>query len=141
MTEKRKELTTMQKAFLDALFGEAKGNYKQAMNIAGYNHTNITEVMRAIGPEIRQMAEDVILANTPRAIHEYVSTFDDANAPGIVNKIRVAEGILDRAGIAKKDPSDVKINTGGGLVLLPVKAVDPDMLERFNRQQEKASEE
>ena len=60
MTEK-KELTKMQEAFLEALCGSARGNIREAMDIAGYStNTRINEVVGPLRDEIVDRASMVL---------------------------------------------------------------------------------
>ena len=53
----KKELTEKQKKFLDALVGEAKGNHRKAMEIAGYSpNTTITDVVKNIKEEVIELS-------------------------------------------------------------------------------------
>ena len=50
-TQKR-NLTDMQEKFLDVLFGEAKGNPREAARIAGYSDHSYPKVVRNLKKEI-----------------------------------------------------------------------------------------
>ena len=53
MVEETKKLTEKQEAFLEALCGEAKGNIRGAMNIAGYSeNTKVSEIVSSLKDEI-----------------------------------------------------------------------------------------
>ena len=53
MVEETKKLTDKQEAFLEALCGEAKGNIRGAMNIAGYSeNTKVSEIVSSLKDEI-----------------------------------------------------------------------------------------
>ena len=55
-TQKR-NLTDMQEKFLDVLFGEAKGNPREAARIAGYSEHSYPKVIRNLKKEITELAE------------------------------------------------------------------------------------
>lgn len=49
MSEKRKEYTTQEKAFLEHLFGEAQGNFRKAMQLAGYgDNTSVSQDRKSV---------------------------------------------------------------------------------------------
>mgnify|MGYP003136548059 CR=1 FL=1 len=59
-----KQLTELQEKFLNALFGEAKGNYAKAMRIAGYApSTNSHVIVQSLRSEIIERAELEMAAN------------------------------------------------------------------------------
>lgn len=140
MSNKKRQLTPEQEKFLEILFSEAKGDVSKALKLSGLTYSP-SAIIRVLGPEIRQMAEDVIAMNAPKAALGLVGVIDDPNAAGTDKKLKAAESVLDRAGVSKKTDQEVKLNTGGGLIVLPVKEVDPDMLERIKAKTESIDEE
>ena len=124
MTEEFKQYTDKQRAFLDALMGEAKGNHRKAMDIAGYaKTTKISEVTGSLNKEIIKAAEEMLAMNAPKAAFGIVGVLDDPSAMGARNSIAAAVQILDRTGLVKKEQIEVT-NKGGGVFILPPKAVD-----------------
>ena len=78
-----KELTDLQEKFLNALFGEAKGNYAKAMRIAGYApSTNSHVIIQSLRSEIIERAELEMAANAPKAVMSMVGVLDDPTAMG-----------------------------------------------------------
>lgn len=120
-----KELTTMQNAFLEALFGEAKGNPHQAKKIAGYaDSVKAGVIVAALRDEIVQMSKDILVLNGPKAALALVGILDEPNEGGAANKIKVAESILDRIGAsAPKEDVNLKV-PAGGLFIMPMKDAD-----------------
>ena len=124
MTEEYKQYTDKQRAFLDALMGEAKGNHRKAMDIAGYaKTTKISEVTGSLNKEIIKAASEMLAMNAPKAAFGIVDVLDDPSAMGARNSIAAAREILDRTGLVKKEQVEVT-NKGGGVFILPPKAVD-----------------
>jgi len=77
MTEEFKQYTDKQLLFLDALMGEAKGNIRKAMDIAGYaKTTKISEVVRSLNKEIIKAAEEMLAMNAPKAAFGIVDVLD-----------------------------------------------------------------
>jgi hypothetical protein len=124
MAKKERMLTPMQEAFLDALLGEARGNYRTAMRIAGYADTVSTrEVMKALREEIVEASKNYLALNAPKAAMKMLDLLDDPSAAGASNTIKVAQQVLDRAGAkAPEENSGLKIPSGG-LFILPAKNI------------------
>ena len=119
-----KKYTDKQEAFLEALMGEAKGNMREAMNIAGYaKTTKITEVVKGLKEEVIDRASLMLALNAPKAAFGIVDVLDDPSSMGARNSISAAREILDRSGLVKKEQVEVT-NTGGGMFILPPKSDD-----------------
>ena len=61
--------------------------------------------------------------NATKAAFGIVDVLDDPSAMGARNSIAAAREILDRTGLVKKEQVEVT-NKGGGVFILPQKAVD-----------------
>jgi hypothetical protein len=130
MSENKKELTTMERAFLEHLFGAAQGNFKQAMSLAGYgDNTSTSQIRRQLKDEIIEAAKLYLSGAMVKAIFATEDVLDSPNQLGAANKIKAANSILDRAGMTAPT-GDVKLNVGsGGLIILPAKGgvkIDPN---------------
>jgi len=124
MIDEPKKYTEKQDAFLDALMGEAKGNLREAMRIAGYSDsTKINEVVGPLKQEIVDRASTVLALNAPKAAFSMLGVLDDPTALGARNQINAAKEVLDRTGLVKKEQVEVT-NTGGAMFILPPKQVD-----------------
>lgn len=124
MTTPKKEYTEKQQAFLDALMGEARGNIRKAMDIAGYSKgTKASEVTIPLKEEIIEQASMMLAMNAPKAAHGLIGVLDDPTALGARNAINAAREVLDRTGLVKKEKVEVT-NNGGGMFILPPKADD-----------------
>jgi len=121
-----KRYTEKQEAFLDALMGEARGNLRKAMDIAGYaKTTQINEVIGGLKEEVIERASLMLALNAPKAAFGIVDVLDDPSAMGARNSIAAAREILDRSGLVKKEQVEVT-NNGGGMFILPPKSNDVD---------------
>ena len=124
MDTPKKEYTEKQQAFLDALMGEARGNIRKAMDIAGYSKgTKASEVTVPLKEEIIEQASMMLAMNAPKAAHGLIGVLDDPTALGARNAINAAREVLDRTGLVKKEKVEVT-NNGGGMFILPPKADD-----------------
>lgn len=126
MTDK-KIYTEKQEAFLEALCGEAKGNIRAAMNIAGYAPTTkISEVVGNLREEIIERASLMLAMNAPKATFSIINVLDEPDALGARNAVQAAREVLDRVGLVKKEQVEVQTSTGGLFVLPPKKSTDYD---------------
>ena len=118
----KKNLTDTQEKFLDALFGEAKGNPKKAGELAGYSERSYPKVLRNLKNEIVSRAETYLATHSARAATKMVDMLDeDGTTPHASIRMEAAKQILDRIGIAKKEKLDVNVKAVHGLFILPPK--------------------
>lgn len=129
MNEK-KQYTELQQKFLEALCGEARGDIRAAMTIAGYSaHTKVSEVVGPLKDEIVERASLMLAMNAPKATFSMLNVLDDPGQMGARNAVSAASQILDRAGLVKKEQIEVKGPTGGIFVLPPKSGVVHDDAE------------
>lgn len=118
-------MTENQQKFLEALFGEAKGNHRKAMRIAGYSdNTAIQEVVGPLEKEIEEMTRKYIAQMGPRAVTTMMGILDGTETLGIKEKIAVAKDFLDRAGFGKVEK--IEVESKSPLFILPPKSKDED---------------
>ena len=121
-----KDYTEKQIAFLEALAGEAKGNMRKAMDIAGYSKaTHFKEVINPLHDELVAVANSVLATHSVQAAFGLTGVLDDPTALGAKNAVTAATQILDRVGIVKKEKVEVSSDTGG-LFILPPKKTEED---------------
>jgi hypothetical protein len=119
---KPRELTDNQKAFISALLGEAKGDFKLAKKLAGYADTvSVAEIVKALKNEIREAARDALAMASVKASFAMEAAMMDPNAPGTGNIIKAAESILNRTGV--KEDESVSSLPDGAVLILPEKKV------------------
>ena len=120
-------MTPKQKLFINALFGEAQGNYRAAMDIAEYSkNTSINDVLKGCEEEIISSSKNFLAANAPKAAMAIVGVIDDPVEMGTRDKLAAAKDVLDRIGVSKTDKVEVK--SPQGIFILPRKNDDEDML-------------
>jgi len=121
-----RELTEQQKTFINALFGEANGNPKQAGEIAGYAETSYPNIVKSLKDIIIDKAEGVMAMHSPKAVMGLVNALDeDGMTPAANIRIEAAKQILDRVGIVKKEKVDINAQISHGLFILPAKDATP----------------
>ena len=116
-----KELTELQKKFLDVLFSDqCGGDLKKAKRSAGYSdNTALSEVVKGLEDEIVEAARSHLARNTAKAVISIVGVLDNPLALGNTNKLSAAKEILDRTGLVK--PEKAIVDTSGGVLILPAK--------------------
>ena len=118
-------MTENQKKFLEALFGEAKGNHRQAMRLAGYSdNTTVKEVVEPLSEEIEKMTRQYIAWNGPKAVAILTGVLDGTELLGVKEKITAAKDFLDRAGFSKTEK--IEVTSKSPLFVLPAKKTDED---------------
>jgi len=124
-----KTLTPKQEDFLEALLGEARGNIRAAMDMAGYSKsTKTTDVVGPLKEEITERVGMMLAMNAPKAAFCIVDVLDDPSALGARNAISAAREVLDRSGLVKKEQVEVSGNAGG-IFILPPKTANDDVAE------------
>jgi len=122
LPDKTKDLTEMQEKFLDALFGEAKGNPKIAGEIAGYSEHSYPKVLRNLKSQVVERAENYLAVHSAKAATKMVDMLDeDGTTPHANIRMEAAKQILDRIGIVKKDQLDINMKAMHGIFILPAK--------------------
>lgn len=122
MTNKPKELTTLERTFLEHLFGEAQGNFSKALKLAGYADTiSASQIRRQLRDEIVEAAKEYMSGAAVKAIFATENVLDSPNQLGAANKIKAANSILDRAGMTGPKDGEVKLDVGKGIIILPAK--------------------
>ena len=120
-------MTPKQKIFINALFGEAQGNYRAAMDIAEYSkNTSINDVLKGCEEELISSSKNFLAANAPKAAIAIVGVIDDPVEMGTRDKLAAAKDVLDRIGVSKTDKVEVK--SPQGIFILPRKNDDEDIL-------------
>ena len=122
-----KTLTPKQEDFLEALLGEARGNIRAAMDMAGYSkRTKTSEVVGPLKEEITERAGLMLAINAPKAAFGIIDFLDDPSALGARNAISAAREVLDRTGLVKKEQVEVSGNAGG-IFISPPKTANDDV--------------
>lgn len=128
MTEKQLKLTEKQEKFRAALLGEAQGDPRAAMRIAGYSDSyKIVELLSGkLGDVVREDAKLFMALNASKAAMATVGVIDDPTAPGNREKLAAAASVLDRVGISKQE--NIKHEVEGSLPIFefPAKKIPED---------------
>tara|TARA_R110000824_G_scaffold241130_1_gene429851 strand:- start:634 stop:1023 length:390 start_codon:yes stop_codon:yes gene_type:complete len=112
-------LTDKESGFLDALFGEAKGNFREAMNMAGYSKAEYpARIIKRLKTDIIERAEYMLAANAPKAVLSMADIIDDPSALGNREKLAASKEILDRVGLVRTEKVEHK-GVASSVVILP----------------------
>jgi hypothetical protein len=116
-----KTYTDMQKTFLEHLGGEAGGDIRKAMRLAGYSeNTQIREVVIPLRQEIIDLAENLLALNSVKAVMGLGDVIDNPGQMGAGNIVSAAKEILDRVGVSKKQEGVTQIKADN-VFILPAK--------------------
>jgi hypothetical protein len=119
---KHKKLTEKQEKFLDVLGGEAKGDLRKSLVLAGYEESSYYAVIRALKEQIVDVANTILAHSAPKAAQSLVDVLEsDKPIPQANVKLQAAQTLLDRVGVSKKEHLNVNHNVTGGIFLLPDK--------------------
>ena len=122
MPTQKRSLTNSQEKFLDALFGEAKGDPKKAGELAGYSEHSYPKVLRNLKQEIVSRAENYLATHSAKAATKIVDMLEeDGTTPHANIRMEAAKQILDRIGVVKKDQLDINMKAMHGIFILPAK--------------------
>ena len=119
---KQRKLTEKQEKFLDVLGGEAKGDLRKSLVLAGYEESSYYAVIRALKEQIVDVANTILAHSAPKAAQSLVDVLEsDKPIPQANVKLQAAQTLLDRVGVSKKEHLNVSHNVTGGIFLLPDK--------------------
>ncbi len=104
------------------MFGEAKGNPREAARIAGYSEHSYPKVIRNLKKEITELAETHLSTHSAKAATRLTDLLDeDGTTPHSNIRLAAANSLLDRVGIVKKDQLDINMKAMHGIFILPPK--------------------
>ena len=116
-----RNLTEKQEMFLEALFGDARGNTMQAIKLAGYAEgTSSASIMKTLEAEIAERTKSLIATRGPQAAYSMLDVMENTTDLGNKEKMAAAKDLLDRAGFVKTDKVEVKAESP--LFILPPKS-------------------
>lgn len=118
---KKRELTPQQNTFLDVLF-ENGGNVTEAALAAGYSRGSVSWLKDSLADEIISRTKNVLATNALKAATRLVNTIDNPVPDrGDDLRLRAAESLLNRVGVAKQEQINHNVQAIHGVVLLPAK--------------------
>lgn len=108
--------------FLDLLFNDedTKGNVSRALTKAGFTKTYLKKSLKE---EIIRRAENLLSLNAPKAAMALVDALDhkEETTNKAAFKVAVAEKILDRVGLSKKQQVEMTGEVRHSVFILPAK--------------------
>lgn len=118
-------MNAQQELFLDYLFNDPECGRctKKACVKAGYESSYHATLVRSLKDEILKRSSDEMVTAIPKAVERVVRGMDeDGSTPKGELRLKAAESLLDRAGLAKKQEMDVKVDSSSPIFFLPAKA-------------------
>jgi len=120
-THKKRELTPQQEQFLELLF-ENGGQVTAAALDAGYSRGSAAWLKSTLSDEIIERTKQVLATNALKAANRVISTIDNpAPERGDDLRLKAAESLLNRVGVAKQEQINHNVTAVHGVVLLPPK--------------------
>lgn len=117
-----RDLTDKQRDFLAALFGDAKGNVRKAMEIAGYaKGVDSYPILLSLNEEILERSKVYLAAHAAQATLKGIDILDDPTMLGGDKVIQMAREVWDRSGLIKKDGLASLGDRAVGILILPAK--------------------
>ena len=118
---KKPALTDKQEQFLDLLF-ENGGNVRQAAELAGYSSGSVAWLKDRLADEIIERTKTMLASHSLQAANKLASLVTAIDIErGDDLRMRAAESILNRVGIAKQETMNHNVQAIHGVVLLPPK--------------------
>lgn len=124
--DRKLPLTEKQEAFLEALTGDAKGDIRTAMRMAGYSdNVKVHEVVNPLREHIIERTTLMLATNAPKAAYGLVNVLNDPSSMGARNAVSAAAQLLDRVGVVKKEQIEIETK-GNAMFILPPKSKESD---------------
>ena len=119
--QKDRQLTPQQNQFLELLF-ENGGQVTAAAVDAGYSRGSAAWLKATLADEIIERTKTILATNAMKAANRVISTIDNpAPERGDELRLKAAESLLNRVGVAKQEQINHNVTAIHGVVLLPPK--------------------
>ena len=117
--QKDRQLTPQQDRFLEILF-ENGGQVTAAAVDAGYSRGSAAWLKSTLADEIIERTKTILATNAMKAANRVISTIDNpAPERGDDLRLKAAESLLNRVGVAKQEQINHNVTAMHGVVLLP----------------------
>jgi phage terminase small subunit len=118
-THKKRDLTQQQERFLELLF--ENGGQVTAID-AGYSRGSAAWLKSTLADEIIERTKTILATNAMKAANRVIQTIDNpAPERGDDLRLKAAESLLNRVGVAKQEQINHNVTAVHGVVLLPPK--------------------
>lgn len=124
-----KKLTEQQAIFLEVYFQEVYHEKKDrkkaaivARDAAGYSeNTSPSVILAALKHELLDRSIEELASILPKALSTVEEGIDNPTKQGGARALNAALALLDRAGLTKKEQSEVTVKQPEGLIVIPPK--------------------
>lgn len=122
MTEKV-QLTEQEQMFVDILFdGQVMRNPEEAKLLAGYPRSYpVLKIIKRVSETLIQKYDDYLTLYASKGIAGLMDVLDSPETPGSAIKLKAVIELLDRAGVVKKEKTEVASNAPSYIFFLPQK--------------------
>ncbi len=118
-----KELDSKEQLFLDYLFdGEDVRNPEEAKLLAGYpKNYPVMKLVKATSKALLERCDDYLAMYAPNGVIGLIQLMNEPETPGSKLKLQVIIELLDRAGVVKKEKTEVQQQAPNFMFVLPSK--------------------
>lgn len=119
----KKELTEQEQLFLDYLFdGDVIRHPNEAKQLAGYaKDYPLSKILKNINKELVERCDNYLTLYAPKGVVGLLNIINDPNEPGTKIRLQAITDLLDRAGVVKKEKSEVMQAQPNFMFVLPSK--------------------
>jgi len=126
MIKEQNEITEQEKLFLTLLFEVDEHGVcrhpEEAKLLAGYHKsTPILPLVRKLNKEIINRGDDYLALHSPIALNGLMNVMNNPTEPGSKIRLQAVIELLDRAGVVKKDKTEISQDAPNYIFVLPSK--------------------
>lgn len=118
-----KELSLQESLFLDFLFDGAEVRHPDlAKQMAGYpKDFPVAKILKNINKELIERCDNYLALHAPNGVIGLIQLLNEPETPGSKLKLQTIIELLDRAGVVKKEKSEVTQASPNFMFVLPSK--------------------
>jgi len=125
------ELTTQEQQFVDLLFdGSSMRHPDEAKVLAGYPQDYpYLSIIKRVKEVLIERYDDFLAAYAPKGLKGLMDVIDSPETPGTALRLKAVTELLDRAGVVRKEKTEVEKQAPSYIFYLPNK-VQVDATEK-----------
>lgn len=123
MSTEKKELSTQEMLFLDCLFDGSDVRHPDiAKQMAGYpKDYPVVKIIKSVNKELIERCDNFLALYAPNGVIGLIQLLNEPETPGSKLKLQTIIELLDRAGVVKKEKSEVAQASQNFMFVLPSK--------------------